>query len=169
MEQEVQKQEVQKEEKRPLGVLFLGSTNLFVFGILFLLISLSACFNITPKDLTAITDTLKQQNIETTITLAQFKAASITQSIISIFFIISGWGLLSKRDRIRKITVYFSFGWTAVIFLVFILHPSYINYLFLQVVYPGILILYLTHKNVIRYFSNNSEGSIAGQQNYKGQ
>ncbi len=163
MEQEAQKQELQKEEKRPLGVVFLGSVNLFVFGILFLLVSLSAYFNITPEDLTAVTDTLKQQNIETTITLAQFKAASIIQSAVSVFFIISGWGLLSKKDRIRKITVYFSFGWTAVIFLVFILHPSYIDYLFLQVVYPGILILYLTHKNVIRYFSNSSKRPAAKQ------
>jgi len=151
------KQEEQKEEKRPLGVLILGGINLFIFGILFLLISLSAYFNITPKDLGDITSTLKKQNIDATITLSQFKSASITQAIVSLFFILSGWGLLLRKDWVRKITVYCAIGWTAIIFLVFILHPSYINYLFLQVIYPGILILYFTHKNVIKYFSSNKE------------
>ena len=151
------KQEEQKEEKRPLGVLILGGINLFIFGILFLLISLSVYFNITPKDLGDITGALKKQNIDVTITLSQFKSASITQAVVSLFFILSGWGLLLRKDWVRKITVYCAIGWTAIIFLVFILHPSYINYLFLQVIYPGILILYFTHKNVIKYFSNNKE------------
>ena len=149
-------QEPQKDKKRPVGVLLLGGINLFVFGILLFLIFISAYFNITSKDLAAVTDILKRQNIETAVTLAQFKSASIIQSIISIFFIVSGWGILLRKEWARKATVYFSFGWVLTVFLIFISHPSYISYLFLQVVYPGILVLYFTHKSIIEYFSTGN-------------
>jgi len=135
-----------------LGVRILGMLNFFVFGLLFLLIFLSTYFNTTAVDLSKMAALLKQNGISVILTLSQLKIASIFQSIIATGFIVSGAGLLLKEEWARKWTLIFAFFLVALALIAFAAHPSFIRYLFLQILYPGILIMYFTHKNVVAYF-----------------
>ena len=141
------------------GVRILGGINCFVFGVLSLISLLSLYFNITQADLNKLMVLLKQNGVAVTITLDQIKTVSVLYGFIAIGFMLSGWGLLQKKEWARKFTVYFAIGWAGLIFIISITHPAFIRYLFLKMIYPAILILYFTHKNVIQYFKegNSSE------------
>jgi len=119
--------------------------------LLFLIISIGAYFKITPQDLDKMIELLKDRSLPQ-ITYQQFKVACLSRLIISIVFLISGWGLLLEKEWARKLTIYFSFFWIILIFIGSFLNPTLIKHLFLQIIYLGILIIYLTNKRVENYF-----------------
>ena len=141
--------------KRPLGVLILGSINCFVLGLIFLLFSISAYFSTTPADFEKVSEVIKSQGIEFDISFEKFKQAALFDSLLFVFFLISGIGLLFRKPWAPKFTVYFSFAWALLVFLVSLAHTAFLRQMLLQIIYPGILIVYFSNKEVVKYFKQD--------------
>lgn len=142
-------------KKKPLGVFILGGLNCFVFGILFLYLSLSTYLKVTVEDFNKIIEIFKNKGILAQITYQQFKTACLIYAFISFIFFLSGSGLLLKKKWARILTIYFAFAALIVTFLSAFSAPSLVKQAFLQVIYPAILIIYFTNRNVEAYFDNN--------------
>ncbi|MFH1768125.1 MAG: hypothetical protein ABH858_03050 [Candidatus Omnitrophota bacterium] len=137
----------------PLGVLIFARLNCFVVGGLFLLIFLLSYFTVTVDNFDEIKKLIEEKGFFMPMNYAQFKTAVIVNSFVALWFIISGVGLLFKKEWARKGTVYFSFVWTAFIFMAALISPSLIHRLFIQIVYPGMMGFYFTSRKVAQYFS----------------
>ena len=142
----------EKKRKRLLGTIILGRLNCFVFGLLFLIISLAVYFRVTPQDFDQVIDAFKASGLPFEISLEQFKLAIALNSSICLIFFISGVGLLLQREWARKLTIYFSLLMVILTFVAVITQPAFIAQAVLQVVYPGILIFYFTNKKVEKHF-----------------
>jgi len=140
------------EQKKPLGVSILGWINCLVFGVLFFFMSLSSYLKATPQDLEKITEIFKSQGISSPITYQQFKIACLFYIGIALVFFLSGFGLLKKKEWARKLTLGFAFLTVVVVFLAVVISPALIQQAIMQIIYPGILIIYFTNKNVEMYF-----------------
>ena len=140
------------DQKKPLGVSILGWLNCAVFGALFLFMSISSYLRATPQDLEKITEIFKNQGISSQITFQQFKIACMVYVAIASIFFLSGLGLLLKKEWGRKLTLSFAFVMVLIVFLAVVLSPGLIQQAIVQIIYPGILIIYFTNKNVEAYF-----------------
>ncbi|MEI8349401.1 MAG: hypothetical protein WCI77_04545 [Candidatus Omnitrophota bacterium] len=139
---------MEQQEEKLLGSTILGWINCFIFGLFFLLLSLSVYMKATPQDLVKVTEVLKARQVVFDITFRQFKIACLYYAFFSSIFFISGLGILLKKEWARKLTIYFALLIAILIFLSVLLVPGLISQAFLQIVYPGILLLYFTNKNV---------------------
>jgi hypothetical protein len=142
-----------EKQAKPRGILILGGLNCFLFGLLFLFMSVSAYLKTTPQDLDKITALLKEKSILVQITYQQFKYAIIVYGCLSFIFFISGLGILFKKEWARKLTVYFAFSIIAMTFFSIIATPTLIQQAILQIIYPAILIVYFTNKRIGEYFT----------------
>ena len=140
------------EQKKPLGVSILGWINCAVFGALFFFMSVSSYLKATPQDLEKITEIFKSQGISSQITFQQFKIACIFYIGIALVFFLSGLGLLLRKEWARKLTLGFAFFAVVVVFLAVLVSPALIQQAIVQIIYPGILIIYFTNKKVEAYF-----------------
>lgn len=140
------------EKKTPLGVILLGRLNCFVFGLGFLIISLTVYFNINPQNFEQIAETFRSSGLTFEITQEQLKIAVLINVLVCGIFFISGAGLLLRREWARRMTIYFSLAVVIITFIATIAQPAFIAQALLQVVYPGVLIFYLTNKEVEKYF-----------------
>jgi len=140
------------EQKKPLGVSILGWVNCVIFGALFFFMSLSSYLKATPQDLEKITEIFKSQGISSQITFQQFKIACIFYIGIALIFFLSGLGLLLRKEWARKLTLGFAFFAVVVVFLAVLISPALIQQAIMQIIYPGILIIYFTNKKVEAYF-----------------
>jgi len=136
------------------GILILGMINVGWFGVLFLanlLLYISLTTN--PRVLATITELLKSRGIETTLTYATVKVAITIQMVICLLYIISGVGILKRKNWGRKFTVCFASIYVFVLFVLTVLQPSIVKYTLFRIIYPGILIWYFTSKKIISNFS----------------
>jgi hypothetical protein len=133
-------------KKKPIGVIILGIFNLVILGIIQLVAFL------IPQNWQVIDRMLKQNGADIKLTPSLIKVMIIIQSAVSLFFIICGAGLLFRKEWARKLTVYFAFSIAALMLLSVLLVPSSTPQAMLQIIYPGILIIYFTNKNIEEYF-----------------
>lgn len=154
--------------KCPPGVLILGGINLLIFGIASFIFSLSAYTSIpSGQDKLNFSDSREalagsNQNIlfrelekhwpEGKISSKELKLALALQLIVAGIFSLSGLGLIFKKEPARQLTIYFSFLIVVLVFFFVLLSPQAITQGILQVIYPGILIIYFTNKNVEKVF-----------------
>ena len=140
------------EKKKPLGILILGGFNFVVLGVLSL-----GFFFLVYKDpssgtgkvlLTEFSKHLPGQ----VLTPEQFKSVVLSQIILAGIFLVSGWGILNRREWGRRLTLYFSFFMVVLAAVSVLFQSSLINKAILQIIYPGILILYFTNKDVEKLF-----------------
>jgi hypothetical protein len=131
---------------RPLGVTLLGLFNLVVLGIS------SFLFAIFPRNWQLIITAAKESGLDIKISTNLFKIVIILQALVALIFITCGVGLLLGKEWGRKLTVYFALLIVIIFFVSALAVPSLISQVILQTIYPGILILYLTRKNVEEYF-----------------
>lgn len=134
------------ENKRPLGVTLLGIFNLVVLGIS------SFLFAIFPRNWQLIIDAAKESGLDIKISENLFKIVIILQVAVALAFILCGTGLLLGKEWGRKLTVYFALLIVIIFFLSALVVPGLIKQVVLQTIYPGVLILYFTRKNVEDYF-----------------
>ncbi|MFA5007896.1 MAG: hypothetical protein WC546_01610 [Candidatus Omnitrophota bacterium] len=137
-------------KKKPIGVIILGAFNLIALGIIQLITFL------IPQNWQIINKMLKDSGININLTPSLIKIMIIMQSAMSLVFIVSGVGLLLKKEWARKLTVYFAFTVATLILLSVLLSPSSIQQAIVQIIYPGILIVYFTNKNIEDYFKRNA-------------
>ncbi len=133
-------------KKRPIGVIILGICNLALFGINPLVTSF------IPQNWGTFNEVLKAKHIDLTLSQPLIKIMTITQIIIACIFIASGIGLLLSKEWGRKIAVYFAFAVCLISLLVALMAPSLTGVAIIQIIYPAILIIYFTNKNVEAYF-----------------
>jgi hypothetical protein len=137
---------------KPLGVLILGGISCFGLGLFFFILSLAAFFSATPEDTDQLNALIQKKGLDITLTTEHFKMISAFQVATSCMFFIVGRGILLGKYWARNTMIYVSFFWAFVLFAAAIINPSFIQYFIVQMVYPGVLILYFTNKNVERYF-----------------
>jgi len=149
----------QEKPKPPAGLVILGLTNILIMGVLPLIAAigyLSAYFTLAPKEFEAlISQAIKipNQNLSFSLTSGVFKKALIIQIIISFIFIISGAGVLARKQWGRAMVIYSSFVIVIIGFLIVLFNSLFVVPVILQVIYPAALILYFTNKNIGGYFS----------------
>lgn len=140
------------EQKKPLGLLILGGFNFVVLGVLslgfFFLVYKDLSSEASEVLLTEFSKYLPNQ----TLTLEQFKAVILVQIFLAGIFLVSGWGILSRKEWGRRLTLYFSFFMVILAVVAVLFRAALINSAILQIIYPGILILYFTNKDVEKLF-----------------
>ncbi len=133
-------------KKKPVGVIVLGLFNLVVLGLIQLITFL------IPQNWQMIEKMLKESGINVNLSPSLLKIMIVIQSAVSLIFIVCGAGLLFKKEWARKFTVYFAFIITALVLLSVLLSPASIRQAVLQIIYPGVLIIYFTNRNIEDYF-----------------
>ncbi|MFO8052504.1 MAG: hypothetical protein R6U54_00900, partial [Candidatus Omnitrophota bacterium] len=92
-----------KQQKNPKGVLVLGIL-IIIFGVLSLV-------NYFALDYDHYTDSLKrigQDEITSQVNQSQMKMANNISLILSVFLLLSGLGILYRKEMARKVMVWFS-------------------------------------------------------------
>ncbi|UCC94377.1 MAG: hypothetical protein JSW40_06080 [Candidatus Omnitrophota bacterium] len=140
------------ESKRPQGVLIVGIINIVFFG----LGSLGGIMYLqnNPQEYNEmLSDALGAKSVISSQMNNQFiKIVSFLQGVFALLFIISGIGVLLRREWARTLALYFSFAIVLLVFLLVLFQPSLIKQAFMQIVYPGILIMYFTNSKIVAYF-----------------
>ena len=138
---------------RLIGASILGWLNLIFFGV----ISFFIFFSVLSRPSSGIAETLsmvfQEKGIAIDFKTPIFKIAILFQILLSIVFIISGIGILQKKEWGRKLTIYFSFLLLFIIAVGVFLNFALIAQAILQIIYPGILIFYFTNKQVEKAFN----------------
>ena len=141
-----------QEKKKPLGILILGGLNFVVLGVL----SLGSFFliykNPTSPTSKALLAEFSKHTSGQTLTPEQFKSVILSQIILAGIFLVSGWGVLSRKEWGRRLTLYFSFFMVILAAVSVLFQSSLINSALLQIIYPGVLILYFTNEDVKKLF-----------------
>ena len=137
---------------RPLGLTILGAINLGLRGVLALATFLYAYFTFTPQRWQELLSGFVPQSASTALNLAHIKLALTLQIIMSLAFVISGVGLLKQKEWARVGTLYFSFALALLILLSVVFNPAFVAQAFIEIIYPGITIVYLTNRKVKEYF-----------------
>jgi len=143
-----------QQKKKPVGVIIIGTFNLVVLGIIQLITFL------IPQNWQIIDKLLKENGVNVNLSPSLLKIMIIIQSAVSLIFIICGAGLLLKKEWARKFTVYFAFIIAALLLLSVLLSPASIRQAIFQIIYPGILIIYFTNRNVEDYFRNTDDSRL---------
>lgn len=150
---------IMKENKRILGLLILGGFNFIVLGILSLGFFLFIYKNPSSETGQILLAEFSKHIPGKDLTLEQFRAAVLSQIILAAIFLVSGWGLLNRKEWGRRLTLYFSFFMVILAAVTVLFRFSLINSAISQIIYPGILIIYLTNKNVEKVFNiSRSQG-----------
>ena len=146
-------------KKKPLGIFILGGFNFVVLGVLSLGFFLLVYKDPSSETSKALLAELSKYIPGQTLTPEQFKSIILLQMFLAGIFLISGWGILSRKEWGRRLTLYFSFFMVILAAIAVLFQSSLINSALLQIIYPGILILYFTNKKIENYFvpAKNSE------------
>jgi CBS domain containing-hemolysin-like protein len=148
-------------DKKPWGILILGGINFFILGILFFLVSFIAYTKFSPQDLEKLFNKADfPARVNSELTPAPLKVALLSQMAISLIFIVSGLGVLLRKEWARKTTIYFSFSLVLLTFLSVLFYPALIKQLILQIAYLGTLIFYFTNKKVEEHFISLDDKSL---------
>jgi len=139
-------------QTRPIGVLILGGVNFLILGLGSLLVLAVVYFRSDSQSFGALLEEMGKYLPEAELGESIIKKAILTQMMVAAIFALSGWGLLAGKEIARKATVYFAFFAVAITFVAVLLNRSIIGQAFLQIVYPGALIVYLTNRRVEDYF-----------------
>ncbi len=136
------------------GIFILGAINIGWFGILLLAnLLLYVSLTIKPQLFETITELIKSRGIEATFTYTTVKTATLIQMVICFLYVISGVGVIKRKQWGRKFTIYFASIYVLVLFILTILQPPIVRYTFFRIIYPGILIWYFTNKKILHNFS----------------
>jgi len=137
--------------KKKLFINIFGFINFLFFGVLGLITSILIYFY-PEKILNKFKEVLVDKSNLVEISKNYINTANIINIIFSIFFLISGIGLILKKEIIRRFTIYFSFLLLVLFFLSALVNYVFINNMIIFVFYLITLILYLTSKDIQEYF-----------------
>jgi hypothetical protein len=141
-------------DKIPLGLLVLGAVNAFFFGLLAFVFSLIAYFGSTFEFIQKTLELIKEKNPAfDSVTPEMLKLVFLGQALIALIFLISGAGIVLRKEWARKLTIYFAFFLLLLVFLSALANPSLLTQMLLNVIYPAILIFYFTNRKLDKYFS----------------
>lgn len=130
----------------------LGGVNFLILGLGSLLASALIYFRSDSQSFGVLLDEMGKYLPEAKLGEPIIKKAILTQMAVAAIFTVSGAGLLAGKEAARKGTVYFAFFAVAITFVAALFNRAIISQAFLQIVYPGALIVYLTNKQVEGYF-----------------
>ena len=143
--------------KLPLGVKILGGLNcLLGFA------SLIRYFKITPEDFQKSLELFQNKNLPADITFEQFKTYNIVPMLVSFVFLVSGVGILLRKEWARKTTLYVSFSLAILIFVSILVHPAMVRLVGPQILYLGVIIVYFTNRKIENFFVPEKRQGQAG-------
>jgi len=137
--------------KKNLFINIFGFINFLFFGVLGLITSILIYFY-PEKILNKFKEVLVEKSNLVEISKNYINTANIINIIFSILFLIRGIGLILKKEIIRRFTIYFSFLFLILFFLSALVNAAFITNIIIFVIYLIILILYLTSKDIQKYF-----------------
>jgi len=140
---------------RPAGVWILGAVNFFIFGVVSLVSALYVYINISSSGTGKILEELQKNFPDISVDPEQFKIAVLFQIAVAVIFVFSGYGLILRKEWARKLTLYFSFFMVAVAFITALFNSALVAQAIIQIVYPGVLIIYFTNKKIEKFFSSS--------------
>ena len=137
------------QKKLSLGQLIFGIINGLILGLLSLAVSLQGFFTINNKEVYQQgLKILQESGVKLNLTVGQFKLIFLAQSIISLLFIISGAGIILRKEWGRRFTVYYAVVLAILIFLpVVLLKAVNLNFA-VQLAYLAAMVFYFTNKKV---------------------
>jgi len=141
-----------QENKKPLGLLILGGFNFTVLGVLSLGFFFFVYKNPSSQIAEALLAEFSKYIPDQALTPEQFGPVILSQIILAGIFLVSGWGILNRKEWGRRLTLYFSFFMVILAGVSVLFQSSLINSAILQIIYPGMLILYFTNKKIENYF-----------------
>ena len=154
-----------QKENRLLGVSLLGGINFFILGLGSLLAFGYIYLNSGSQNFQALLTEMGKYLPQTNLKEEMVKKAILAQMVVALIFTLSGWGLLKRKEVARKATLWFAFFAVSIIFIACLFNPAIIRQGFLQIVYPGTLIIYLTNKKVEEHFSGSKKKAKTEAQN----
>ncbi|MCF7869565.1 MAG: hypothetical protein K9L69_00925 [Candidatus Omnitrophica bacterium] len=143
-----------KQQKNPKGILILGIL-IIVFGVL----SLINYFTLNYNHYTDSLEKIGQGKIGSQFNQSQVKTANNISLIFSIFLLLSGLGILYRKEIARKVMVWFSAFIIVLFVLAAILQPSSIIFAFPQFLFFSLIALYFTNKNIKEFFYKKNNHS----------
>lgn len=139
-----------------LGVTIIGWVNFAILGLLGLIAFAFTYFaidgNAAYRDM--IMKEIKNQYANVQINYNYIKVGIAVQMVLFVLNIISGLGILMRKEWARRMTIYCAFAIVFIIFLAVIAKASFINQAIIHIMYPGLLIIYFTNKDVEKYFNS---------------
>ena len=109
-------------------------------------------FKITPQDFERISQVLADKNLPQEVTFQQLKASSAIFMIAGLIFLVSGLGVILRKEWARKMTLFFSFAVIIMILVASLAQPASVGFFMAFIVYFGIIIFYFTNKKIGNYF-----------------
>ena len=149
-------------KKIPLGILVLGGLNSFIFGAVTLIFCAILYQKISSSGAEEFLQELKRHFSHQNLTSKELRVAVLFQSVMSTVFMISGAGLLRRKEWGRRLTLYIAFFVAASVLISVLFNPVFIRQAIAQILYPAILVFYFTNKKVESYFvpAKNGEAEV---------
>jgi len=98
------------------------------------------------------------------ITFEQFKTYNIVPMLVSFVFLVSGVGILLRKEWARKTTLYVSFSLAILIFVSILIHPAMVRIVGPQILYLGVIIVYFTNRKIENFFVPEKRQGQAGEE-----
>ena len=124
--------------------------------------SLIRYFKITPEDFQRSLELFQNKNLPADITFEQFKMYNIVPMLVSFIFLVSGVGILLRKEWARKTTLYVSFSLAILIFVSILVHPAMVRLVGPQILYLGVIIVYFTNRKIENFFVPEKRQGQAG-------
>ncbi|MFO8053222.1 MAG: hypothetical protein R6U54_04635, partial [Candidatus Omnitrophota bacterium] len=93
-----------------------------------------------------------QDEITSQVNQSQMKMANNISLILSVFLLLSGLGILYRKEMARKVMVWFSVFIIILFVLAAIMQPSSIIFAFPQFLFFSLVALYFTNKKIKNFF-----------------
>lgn len=140
------------QKDKPRGIYILGGFNVLLGSL-----GLWRYFSLNPQAFNQALDTFKESGFQTEASFQQFKTYGAITFIFSSLILLSGLGVLLKKEWGRRLCVYFAFAVIVLLALGVFLQPAFIKLIFPQIIYFSLLIFYFTNKNVERHFTRQKK------------
>lgn len=158
------------ERARPLGVFLLGGINFFLLGLGSLLVSAFLYLYGTSFIAQALFKEINSYLPQASENTVSLRVVFGLQTIIATIFLFSGLGIMLKKEWGRRLSLGLAFSVVMVSFIAALSNYALIGQTIVQIIYPGILIMYFTNKNIVNYFTHTpvrlgrtARGSTRGQ------
>jgi len=142
--------------KTPRGVRIISFLNVFVFGLLPLSASLFVLFS--PSRMTEMLSLFAQvDSVFKNLAEKQLRFLLLAQIGIGLVYFMTGLALMRGREKGRRATVALALAFLFLVLISVIINPAAVSQAVTNAVYPGIIIFYLTNKNVEQWFKEKAE------------
>lgn len=147
-----------EQEQMPKGIVILGRLNFYLFGlfIFLLVVAVFVYLKLIPTGWNNFLKIINESYPGMAISQDRFVIGIIIELIRAVLFMIAGIGVLKIKEWARILTLITGFISAVLIVISVITTPSLIAQGIIQIIYPAILVIYFTNKNVVSCFKQRN-------------